>query len=164
MTRLYLFRPLRPTADYPASPLPLVFDGVRYDYVLPNRVGIAFTRLVTTTYPFHCVDADDGPLPRGYIVQHYAANAATAHCIMRAVIEGPPLPLDVIDWIFGHGPVLDYCGGFEIAHLCPFIGRDERDTAHACANGELDDGEPDTYQPHVTRLAANQPPTEGIDR
>lgn len=42
MTSLHLFRALRPTGRYPASPLNLSFDGVCYDLILPPRVGNAF--------------------------------------------------------------------------------------------------------------------------
>ncbi len=42
MTGLHLFRALRPTNQYPTSPLDLSFDGVRYDLILPPRVGNAF--------------------------------------------------------------------------------------------------------------------------
>lgn len=182
-------------ADYPKSPLDLLFDDLRYDYVLPIQAGIEITQLLLPTGPFRCldqycsqqgfealrmlpaeflptqndpfcaeagtcIDVLDDRLPRGYIVQRYAANAVAAKRILRAVIEGPLLSVWVIDWLLGHAPLLDYCGGFEITHLCPFVGDDERDTALAAASGLLDGDVPETYSPHLTRLTGITATTE----
>lgn len=185
MNRQILFRALKPIAGYPFSPLDLSLNGVRYDLILPTRVGIAFKNLLSDCGPYHRLDshccqssfemlrtqpekfASEIPsyaetcdkqelgtadVPVGYIVQHSAANAAAAQKIQLAVIEGPPLSFDVIDWIFGHAPILEFSGGFEIAQLITYAGHDERETAIASAAGTFDEAEPNPYQPHVTRL------------
>ena len=56
MTRVYFFRPLNPTAKYPASPIDLSFDGVRYDLSLPPRVGIALARLLSAKGSFKRIE------------------------------------------------------------------------------------------------------------
>lgn len=185
MNRQFLFRALKPSLGYPISPLDLLLKGVRYDLILPTRIGIAFKNLLSEGGPYHRLDShccqsgfemlrtqaekfaseipshaetcDEQELgtsdvPVGYIVQQFAANAAAAKKIQLAVIEGPPLSFDVIDWIFGHAPVLEFSGGFEIAHVCTYAGHDEREAAIATAAGAFDEAQPNPYQPHVTRL------------
>lgn len=185
MNRQFLFRALKPSPGYPISPLDLLLNGVRYDLILPARVGIAFKNLLIADGPYrrldsHCCQsgfemlrtqpeqfASNNPsyaetndeqelgtadVPIGYIVQYSAANASAAKKIQLAVIEGPPLSFDVIDWIFGHAPILEFSGGFEIAQFITYAGHDERETAIASAAGTFDEAEPNPYQPHVTRL------------
>ena len=185
MNRQFLFRALKPSLGYPISPLDLLLKGVRYDLILPTRIGIAFKNLLSEGGPYHRLDshccqsgfellrtqpekfASENPsyaetcdeqelgtsdVPVGYIVQHSAANTAAAKKIQLAVIEGPTLSFDVIDWIFGHAPILEFSGGFEIAQLCTYAGHDEREAAIATAAGAFDEAEPNPYQPHVTRL------------
>jgi hypothetical protein len=190
MIRFHLFRALNPTERYPASPIDLSFNGVRYDLTLPPRVGIAFARLLSPDGPFRRLDnychstgfdvfrsipysfETDRPLaayaeseshiesteqgvPIGYILQQAAANAAAAKQILLSVIQGPTLTLDVVDWLFGHAAFMDYCGGFEIAHICCYASVDERETALDAAAGVFDDAEPNLYRPHVTHLTIN---------
>lgn len=95
----------------------------------------------------------------GHIIQRAAANAAAAKEILRSVIDGG-FTFDVIDWIFGHAPFLDYSGGFEIAHVCCYATAEERDEAFAAANGDFDDTEPDLYQPHVTTIHVGRVKTD----
>ena len=56
MTRLHLFRALNPTDKYPFSPIDLSFNGVRYDLILPPRIGITLTRLLSSDGPFRRLD------------------------------------------------------------------------------------------------------------
>ena len=46
MNRRYLFRALLPTSKYPTSSLTISLNSVRYDLILPNRVGIALSKLL----------------------------------------------------------------------------------------------------------------------
>ena len=46
MNRRYLFRALLPTSKYPTSALDISVNAVRYDLILPNRVGIALSKRV----------------------------------------------------------------------------------------------------------------------
>lgn len=190
MTRLHLFRPLNPTAKYPASPIDLSFNGIRYDLTLPPRVGIAFAQLLSPVGQFRRLDSHCNPaafssfssvsprlgsdrsaayaayefraesnstgVPVGYVLQRAAANAPAAKKIVLSVIQGPSLPFDVVDWLFTHAPFMDYCGGFEVAHICCYTGTEDREIALAAAAGSLDKTEPNLYQPHVTRLLIGQ--------
>ncbi len=97
----------------------------------------------------------DQVVPVGYVMQLAAANAAAAHRILLSTIQGPTQTFDVVDWLFGHAPFIDYCGGFEIAHICCYAGVDERETAFDAAAGKYDDAEPDLYHTHVTYLNTN---------
>ena len=190
MIRFHLFRALNPTERYPASPIDLSFNEVRYDLALPPRVGIAFARLLSPDGPFHRLDSYCHPtgfdvlrtipysfqpdrtfagyaeceshvestehgVPIGYILQQAAANAASAKQILLSVIHGPALTLDVVDWLFGYAPFMDYCGGFEIAHICCYASVDERVTALDAAAGVFDEAEPNPYRPHVTHVTIN---------
>lgn len=94
-------------------------------------------------------------VPVGYILQQAAANAEAAKQILLSVIQGPSLPFDVVDWLFGHAPFMDYCGGFEIAHICCYSSAEEREAALDAAAGAFDDAEPNLYNPHVTHLSIN---------
>lgn len=191
MMRFHLFRALNPTERYPASPIDLSFNGVRYDLTLPPRVGIALFRLLSPEGPLlraenYCtpfafdvirslpysfepdrkvaayaecedhVEFADQVAPVGYVMQLAAANAAATHRIMLSTIQGPTQTFDVVDWLFGHAPFMDYCGGFEIAHICCYAGVDERETALDAAAGKFDAAEPNLYQPHVTYLNIDQ--------
>ena len=98
------------------------------------------------------VELTEQGVPVGYVVEHAAANAAAAKKILLSIIQGPALTLDVVDWLFGHAPFMDYCGGFEIAHICCYASIDERETALDAAAGAFDDAEPNLYRPHVTHL------------
>lgn len=102
------------------------------------------------------VESTEQGVPVGYIVQQAAANAAAAKQILLSVIQGPTLTLDVVDWLFGHAPFIDYCGGFEVAHICSYTSADEREIALDAAAGIFDDAEPNLYRPHVTHLTINK--------
>lgn len=186
MNRLYLFRALLPTSKYPTSSLDISLNSVRYDLVLPIRVGIALSKLLgpesefrrcneyctptgfsllrSTFRPFGANQADacyadaesrfesfkNGVL-LGDILQFAAGNEAAAKTILESVIDGT-LDFDVIDWIFGHAPYLDYSGGFEIVQWISYATDDEKKIAVATACGAFDNSEPSQYQPHVTQL------------
>lgn len=95
-------------------------------------------------------------VPVGYILQRVAASTHAAKEILLSVIQGPTLPFDVTDWLLGHAPFMDYCGGFEVAHVCCYTGVEEQERALAAAAGALDDAEPSQYQLHVTRLPSRR--------
>ena len=191
MNRFHLFRALNPTTNYPASPINLCFNGVRYDLILPPRVGIAFSRQLSPKGSLkriedYCsptgfdtlrtkpdsftetrnlaayaesdsqVETIDQGVPVGYIAQLAAANVVAAKKILMSVISGK-FTFDVVDWLFGHAPFLDYSGGFELAHVCCYASTEERETAIAAANGEFDDAEPNMYRPHVTTIRLDSP-------
>jgi len=101
------------------------------------------------------VESTEQGVPVGYILQQVATNAEAAKQILLSIIQGPSLPFDVVDWLFGHAPFIDYCGGFEIAHICCYSSAEERETALDAAAGALDDAEPNLYHPHVTHLSTN---------
>ena len=99
-----------------------------------------------------CVESTAQGVPIGFVAQFAAADAAAARKILRSAIDGKTFTFDVVDWIFGHAPFLDYAGGFEIAHVCSYASTDEREFALDAAAGFFDDAEPNPHRPHVTRL------------
>jgi hypothetical protein len=167
MNRFHLFRALGPSKKYPTCPMNLSFKGVRYDLILPPRTGIEFARLLSPNGQYrlaelslHIESADYG-VPVGYILQQVIATPAEAKQILISAFDGETFPFDVVDWIVGHAPFLDYCGGFEVAHVCWYASDEERQTALDAAAGAFDDTEPDLYQLHVTHLnSCNSSPTE----
>ena len=126
---------------------PTRFDQLRSDSKLFGPVT-KLAAYAETESRFESVEQD---VLLGCIIQRGAANAAAAKKILRSVIDGG-FTFDVIDWVFGHAPFLDYSGGFEITHVCCYATAEERETANAAANGEFDDDEPDLYQPHLTTI------------
>ena len=139
-------------ADHLCSPTR--FDQLRSDPKLFGPIA-KLAAYAETESRFESVEQD---VLLGYIIQRAAANAAAAKKILKSAIG--MVPLDVIDWIFGHAPFLDYSGGFEITHVCCYASAEERDVAIAAANGDFDDAEPDLYQPHVTTIHVERAKTD----